>query len=197
MDYVDVDAMQDSKLFQINGVKDQRSPVTYSEETTSSGTNANPTSPIQSIAAPPVDWKLSTEDDSRSKTINHRNLILQNKEAIGIDQNTTTEHAGRKPSRSNGRNLSRDEVVNIQTIRLNSVSVQATSPSVTFKIPSKETTPMKRLSSATDVLESTRLLKEPSPPIPNSQSSNSVAGKQHSFFIFHDFHSSVLEASSS
>lgn len=60
MDYVDMDGMQDSQLFRPNNVDPdsqngrQRSPVPYSEETTSSATDINLTSPIQSFAAPIV-----------------------------------------------------------------------------------------------------------------------------------------------
>lgn len=60
MDYVDVDGIQDSQLFRLNSTDPdtqsgrQRSPVPYSEETTSSATDINLTSPIQSIAVPIV-----------------------------------------------------------------------------------------------------------------------------------------------
>jgi hypothetical protein len=50
---------------------------------------------------------------------------------------------------------------------------------VTFKIPRKELKPLRRLSSATSVLETTNLLEKP--PMPNSQSSNSMTGKYHDF----------------
>lgn len=82
-------------------------------------------------------------------------LIIENQTATEVN---STEI--RKISKSNGKPSNRDE---------------ANSPSVTFKIPGKEIKPFRRLSSAVDVLESSKLLEKP--PIPNSQSTNSVTGR--------------------
>lgn len=61
LDYVDLDSINDSQLSRLNSGGDrdsqggrQRSPVPYSEETTSSATDVNLISPIQSVAVPIV-----------------------------------------------------------------------------------------------------------------------------------------------
>ncbi|KAI6190342.1 Dopamine receptor 2 [Aphelenchoides bicaudatus] len=167
MDYVDVDAMNESQVFRPNSTENdtqsgrQRSPVPYSEETTSSATDINLTSPIHSIAAPTYYTQLNDTNKLNADQIpNHGSVIIQ-EAATDAEQNSGQV---RKSSRSNGKASNRDET---------------SSPSVTFKIPGKEAKPMRRLSSAASVLETTNLLEKP--PMPNSQSSNSMtASPKHS-----------------
>jgi hypothetical protein len=107
LDYVDIDSMHDSQTSRLNGgdsdgqvVRGERSPIPYSEETTSSATDVNPTSPIQTISAP-----IIPSIKQESKQIGA--LIIQNQSAADIEH---TSNGDSKISRSNGKTSSRDEV---------------------------------------------------------------------------------------
>ncbi|KAI6186322.1 Dopamine D2-like receptor [Aphelenchoides besseyi] len=161
LDYVDIDSMHDSQDVRIINRLRQRSPVPYSEETTSSATDVNFTSPLQSIALPPIadenHHALETDDFDANRPFTSTNLPPS---ALVIRNSTAnlTDAIPRKSSRTNGRNANRDD---------------ASSPSVTFKIPGSDVRPFRRLSSATNVLETSKLLDRPT--ISTSQSTMPIS----------------------
>ncbi|KAI6213135.1 Dopamine D2-like receptor [Aphelenchoides besseyi] len=161
LDYVDVDSMHDSQDGRLVNRLRQRSPVPYSEETTSSATDVNLTSPLQSMALPPIAdvnhpaSEIDEFDINRpftSTNLPPSALVIRNSTA------NSTDAIPRKSPRTNGRNASRDD---------------ASSPSVTFKIPGSDVRPFRRLSSATNVLETSKLLDRPT--ISSSQSTMPIS----------------------
>ncbi|KAI6218515.1 Dopamine D2-like receptor [Aphelenchoides fujianensis] len=164
LDYVDVDSMHDSQNSRVlrgnagGGAKRSRSPVPYSQEITASATDVN-FLPLQPMGLPPIADQQTAEtidtfDEKKplpSAAPLPSALVIRNATA------DSTESVPRKSSRSQGKH-SRDE---------------ASSPSVTFKIPGSDVRPFRRLSSANNVLETSKLLERPG--LSSSQSTMPLA----------------------